>query len=67
VGIFGSGSFGTQRTGIVAIGIFVFFVSLIVRLFLKATVGIRAEEADENTGLDSSGIGVRAYPEFTIK
>ena len=67
VGIFGSGSFGTQLTGIVAIGLFVFFVSLIVWLFLKATVGIRAEEADEDTGLDSSEIGVRAYPEFTSK
>ncbi|MAV86970.1 MAG: ammonium transporter [Rhodospirillaceae bacterium] len=67
VGIFGSGSISTQLIGIVAIGVFVFFVSLIVWFILRSTVGIRAEEADEDTGLDSSEVGVRAYPEFTSK
>ncbi|MEE2997504.1 MAG: ammonium transporter [Pseudomonadota bacterium] len=64
VGLFGSGSIVTQFIGIVAIGAFVFVTSLIVWLILKATIGIRADEEEEMAGLDSSELGIEAYPEF---
>ena len=64
VGIFGSGSIVTQFIGIVAIGAFVFVTSLVVWLILKATIGIRADEDEEMAGLDSSELGIEAYPEF---
>ena len=64
VGIFGSGSIVTQFIGIVAIGAFVFISSLIVWLILKATIGIRVDEEAEMAGLDTSELGMEAYPEF---
>jgi ammonium transporter, Amt family len=64
VGIFGSGSIVTQLIGIVAIGAFVFTTSLIVWLILKVTIGIRVDEEAELAGLDTSELGMEAYPEF---
>ena len=57
-------SFVTQIIGFAAIGAFVFVVSLIVWLILKATTGIRVDEEAEITGLDMSELGMEAYPEF---
>ncbi|MEX2518357.1 MAG: ammonium transporter [Paracoccaceae bacterium] len=54
----------TQLTSIVIVGIFVFVVSGAVWLILKATMGIRVSEEDEITGLDTSELGMEAYPEF---
>ena len=64
VGIFGSGNIGTQITGIVAIGVFVFVVSFVVWFILKSTIGIRATDEAQEQGLDTSEVGIRAYPEF---
>ena len=64
VGIFGGGNIGVQVIGIVAIGAFVFVTSSIVWLALKSTVGVRAEEEDEDAGLDMAELGLEAYPEF---
>ena len=64
VGIFGSGSVGTQLIGIAAIGAFVFVVSFIVWTILKVTVGIRADDEAEELGLDRAELGMEAYPEF---
>jgi Amt family ammonium transporter len=64
VGIFGSGSFVAQLVGIVAIGAFVFVSSLIVWTVLKMTIGIRVDDEAEMAGLDSSELGIEAYPEF---
>lgn len=64
VGVFGSGSFVTQLVGIVAIGAFVFVSSLIVWTVLKMTIGIRVDDEAEMAGLDSSELGIEAYPEF---
>jgi Amt family ammonium transporter len=64
VGIFGSGSLGTQIVGIVAVGVFVVVTSTIVWLALKYTIGIRASEEDEANGLDMAELGLEAYPEF---
>ena len=57
-------NYGVQLLGIVAIGAFVFAVSLICWLALKYTVGIRASEEDERVGLDKAELGLEAYPEF---
>lgn len=64
VGIFGSGSIVTQFIGILAVGVFVSAVSAIVWFALKATIGIRVSEEEEDAGLDVSELGLEAYPEF---
>jgi Amt family ammonium transporter len=64
VGIFGSGSLGTQIIGIVAVGVFVCAASAIVWTVLRLTVGIRVSEEDEELGLDMVELGLEAYPEF---
>ncbi|MEX6633872.1 ammonium transporter family protein [Hyphococcus lacteus] len=53
-----------QAIGVLAIGIFVFVMSLLCWLALKYTVGIRASEEDERLGLDKVELGLEAYPEF---
>ena len=58
-------SFVTQIIGFAIIGAFVFVVSLIVWVILKATMGIRVSEEAEINGLDVSELGMEAYPEFT--
>ncbi len=60
----GDASIGTQITGIVAVGIFVFVASAIVWFVLKMTIGVRPDEDDEAVGLDRSECGMEAYPEF---
>ena len=64
VGIFGGGSVVTQLIGIAAIGVFVFVVSLVLWIILKATMGIRTDEESEEIGLDRAELGMEAYPEF---
>ncbi|WFE76386.1 ammonium transporter [Roseinatronobacter sp. S2] len=54
-----------QIIGIVAIGAFMFIASLIVWLILKAIVGIRVSDEDQITGLDTTELGMEAYPEFS--
>ena len=58
-------SFITQIIGFAIIGAFVFVVSTVVWLILKATMGIRVSEEAEVNGLDVSELGMEAYPEFT--
>ena len=64
VGIFGGGSLVAQLTGIVAIGVFMVVTSGIMWFLLKATIGIRVSEEDEELGLDRAELGLEAYPEF---
>lgn len=56
---------GTQLYSIVVVGAFVFVVSLVVWFILKAIVGIRVSEEAELAGLDTSELGMEAYPEFS--
>ncbi len=56
---------GAQITGILAYGVFTFVASAIVWFILKATIGIRVSEEDEINGLDTSELGMEAYPEFS--
>jgi len=53
-----------QLLGVVAIGAFVFTISTILWLALKATIGIRVSAEEEHMGLDQGELGVAAYPEF---
>ncbi|WP_342077986.1 ammonium transporter [Yoonia sp. SS1-5] len=61
----GGTSFVTQFIGFAAIGAFVFIVSLVVWIILKGVMGIRVSEEAEINGLDSSELGMEAYPEFS--
>ncbi|WP_128254834.1 ammonium transporter [Falsirhodobacter deserti] len=56
---------GAQLMGIVIVGIFVFVVSAIVWLILRATTGLRATAEEETLGFDKAELGLEAYPEFT--
>ena len=58
-------NFFGQLTGVIAIGVFVFVISLICWLALKFTLGIRASDEDERLGLDKAELGLEAYPEFS--
>ncbi len=57
-------TFYAQAIGVVAIGAFVFVVSSVVWLILKFTVGLRPSEEAEYNGLDTTELGLEAYPEF---
>jgi len=59
------GKLGVQLLAIVAVGVFVFFISLVLWLVLKAVVGLRPTEEAEVLGLDKAEVGVEAYPEFS--
>jgi len=56
---------GAQLQGIIAYGVFTFVVSGIVWFILKMVMGIRVSEEDEINGLDTSELGMEAYPEFS--
>ena len=55
----------TQIISIVVVGVFAFVASLIVWVILKATMGIRVGQEAEVNGLDTTELGMEAYPEFT--
>lgn len=55
---------GVQLLAIVAVGVFVFVISLVVWAILKAMMGLRPTAEDEDLGLDVAEVGVEAYPEF---
>jgi Amt family ammonium transporter len=60
----GAGLFLAQLAGIVTVGIFVFGISAVVWLILRATAGLRVSEEEEIEGLDLGEHGISAYPEF---
>jgi ammonium transporter, Amt family len=60
----GTGLLMAQLAGIVTVGIFVFAISAIAWLVIKATVGIRVSEEEEIEGLDLGEHGISAYPDF---
>ncbi len=57
-------SLGTQLYSIIVVGLFVSIVSAVVWLIIKATMGLRVTAEDEIMGLDTSELGMEAYPEF---
>lgn len=57
-------SFIGQLAGVLTIFVWVFALSLVVWLAIKAVIGIRVSEEDEFAGVDLSECGMEAYPEF---
>jgi len=55
---------GGQLISIFIVGAFVFVISLVLWLALKAVMGLRPSEEDEELGLDVTEVGVEAYPAF---
>ena len=45
--------------------VFVFVLSLVIWYILDAALGIRVSEEDELNGLDTSELGMDAYPDFS--
>ena len=60
------GNLFVQFVGIVAIGAFVFTVSLIVWWILSKTIGARVSPLVEELGQDVGELGIEAYPEFVL-
>ncbi|RVV98386.1 ammonium transporter [Mesobaculum littorinae] len=54
-----------QLVSVIIVGVFVFVVSFVVWLILKAVMGIRVSEEEEILGLDVAELGMEAYPEFS--
>ncbi|MCU7553345.1 ammonium transporter [Alteromonas sp. ASW11-19] len=54
-----------QLVGALTIFLWVFVVSLVVWLALKAIIGIRVSDEEEFDGVDVSECGLEAYPDFT--
>ncbi len=54
----------TQLYSIMVVGVFVSVASAVVWLVLKAVVGLRVDEEAEMNGLDTTELGMEAYPEF---
>ena len=58
-------TFMGQLLPIIIVGVFVFVVSLVIWIILNGVMGIRVSEEAEINGLDSSEMGMEAYPEFS--
>ena len=63
--VFSGGSFGAQIIGTVSICLFIFIISLVIWYVLDMIMGIRVNEEDELTGLDTTELGMDAYPDFS--
>ncbi len=61
----GDASIGTQIISIVIVAVFTFVASLVVWMILKGIMGLRVDEEAEIRGLDTSELGMEAYPDFT--
>ena len=57
-------SFVAQLIGVLSIALFTFFASLATIFVINKVLPIRASDDEQYAGLDSSEIGVEAYPEF---
>ncbi len=73
IGVFGllivplsndAASFGVQALGALVIFVWTFVTSFIVWAILKAVLGIRVSEEEEQAGVDWAECGLEAYPEF---
>ena len=66
VTIAAGGRFHIQLLGIVSIGAFVFFASLLVWKVLDLVIGLRVSAEVERMGQDVGELGLEAYPEFVL-
>ena len=60
------GNFVTQLVGVLAIGAFVFGVSLLTWFLLGKLMGVRVSQRVEELGQDAMELGIEAYPEFMV-
>jgi len=60
----GDATFMGQLTGALVIFVWVFATSMIVWLALKAVIGLRVSDEEEEEGMDLIDCGMEAYPEF---
>ena len=60
------GSIGVQLVGIVAIGAFVFAVSLGLWKLIDLTLKARVDPNVERLGQDTAELGIESYPEFVL-
>jgi len=58
-------SFSGQIIGALTIFVWVFAASFVAWMIIKAVIGIRVSEEEEDQGVDISECGLEAYPEFT--
>ena len=58
-------TFFGQIAGAATIFVWVFAASFVVWIALKAVMGLRVSEEEEDKGVDISECGLEAYPEFT--
>ena len=64
--IVAGGNIVTQLVGILAIGAFVFSVSLLLWMGLHKIMGARVSPSVEELGQDAAELGIEAYPEFVL-
>ena len=64
--IAGGGNFGVQLLGVVAVGAFVFVVSLALWKVIDALLGVRVSKKVEQLGQDVAELKIEAYPEFVL-
>ena len=64
--IVAGGNLLVQIVGILAIGAFVFSVSMLVWLAIKQIMGVRVTLDVERHGQDVAELGIEAYPEFVV-
>ena len=60
------GQFHVQLVGILAIGAFVFAVSLLLWKALEMTLKVRIPRSAEELGQDAAELGMESYPEFVL-
>lgn len=60
------GQFGVQTLAVVGTFVVVFAISIATFAFIKATVGLRVSDDEEEAGLDISSHGMYGYPEQFI-
>ena len=60
------GKFWVQLLGVAAVGAFVFTVSLLLWLVLKAVLSVRVSKKVEQLGQDVAELKIEAYPEFVL-
>ncbi len=61
----GDANLGVQLYSILVVGAFTVVASAIVWVALKVVMGIRVDEEAEINGLDTTELGMEAYPEFS--
>ena len=64
--IVGGGSILSQIAGILAIGVFVFGLSMLLWFAIDRTLGLRVAHDVEALGQDVGELGIEAYPEFVV-